>query len=481
MFEEALTYDDVLLVPHKSEILPKDVNLSTQLTSNITLSIPLISADMDTVTESRMAIAMAREGGIGIIHKNMPPGDQALEVGIVKRTESGVISKPVTVEKNERISAVFEIMKNKGISGIPVVEKSMLVGIVTKRDLRFEEDMSKIVADVMTEDVITAEVGTTLEEAREMLQEHRIEKLPLVTEKGELAGLITIKDIQNKIDFPYASKDSMGRLRVGASIGVGDEAMNRVELLVEQGLDVAVISTAHGHSKGVIETVERVRAAYPELDIIAGNVVTKEGVAELIAAGATGVKVGVGPGSICTTRVVAGVGVPQLHAVKECVKEADAHKIPIIADGGIRYSGDIVKALAIGASSIMAGGLFAGSLESPGELLHHHGKTYKAYRGMGSEGALEKGSKERYGQSGAKKGKLVPEGVEGQVVYKGSVSDIVYQLVGGIKSGCGYLGAENLNRLQRHATFVRITQASLQESHPHDIFITNEASNYTAR
>lgn len=479
--EPALTYDDVLLVPQKSEILPRDVRLKTQLTKNISINIPLISADMDTVTESRMAIAMAREGGIGIIHKNMSIDSQAVQVEIVKRSESGVISDPITLSEGDLVEKAHDVMDKYGISGIPITrDDGTVAGILTRRDLRFEEDVKKQISEVMTTDVITAPVGTTDAQALEILQKNRIEKLPIVDDDGLLRGLITIKDTQKKLDFPLASKDKYGRLIVGASIGVGDEALERVSVLVEKGLDVAVISTAHGHSKGVLDTVKRVRDQYPDLEIIAGNVVTAEGTQELIDAGATAVKIGVGPGSICTTRVVAGVGMPQLSALKECLKASRDAGVPLIADGGIRYSGDIVKALAIGASTIMAGGLFAGSDEAPGETIYYQGKTYKAYRGMGSEGALNKGSRERYGQKGVKKGKLVPEGVEGQVIYKGDVSQIVFQLVGGIRSGFGYLGAEDVDALQERAVFVPITSASLKESHPHDIFITKEASNYHA-
>lgn len=479
--QPALTYDDVLLVPQKSEILPRDVDLKSQLTKNISVNIPLISADMDTVTESEMAIALAREGGIGIIHKNMSIESQAVQVEIVKRSESGVISDPITLSQESLVEEAHDIMDKYGISGIPITnDDGTVAGILTRRDLRFEEDLKKRIAEVMTTDVVTAPVGTTHDEALKILQKNRIEKLPIVDDSGLLKGLITIKDTQKKLDHPLASKDSMGRLLVGASIGVGDEALERLDALVAKGLDVAVISTAHGHSKGVLETVRRVREAHPDLEIIAGNVVTAQGTRELIDAGATAVKVGVGPGSICTTRVVAGVGMPQLSAIEECVSEAKKDAIPVIADGGIRYSGDIVKAIAVGASSIMAGGLFAGSDEAPGEMIYYQGKAYKSYRGMGSEGALSKGSRERYGQKDVKKGKLVPEGVEGQVIYKGSVSQIIFQLIGGIRSGFGYIGAPDVEALQEKAVFVPITAASLKESHPHDIFITKEASNYHA-
>ncbi len=477
-FRVCLTFDDVLLVPQKSEVLPRDVDVSTDLGAGIKLSLPFISADMDTVTESRMAIAMAREGGLGIIHKNLSPEKQAEEVETVKRSENGVISDPITVTSDTLISKALEIMSRFRISGIPITDDgNKLVGIITNRDLRFVTDTSLQVKALMTKDnLITAEEGTTLEQAKSILHRHRIEKLPIVNEEGELKGLITIKDIGKVMDYPYASRDKQGRLRVGASVGVGRGALERTERLVDIGIDIIAVSAAHGHSKGVIETVENIRKHFPDLPIIAGNVVTAEGTFELIQAGASCIKVGLGPGSICTTRIVTGVGMPQLTAIMDCAEEADKYDIPIMADGGIKYSGDIVKALAGGASTVMIGGLFAGTDEAPGAVEYYQGRTYKSYRGMGSLSALQEGSRQRYAQEGV--AKLVPEGVEGRVLFKGPLINVIEQLIGGVKSGMGYCGAHHLGELREKAQFVTISYAGLLESHVHDIDITREAPNY---
>ncbi|MEO2065707.1 MAG: IMP dehydrogenase [Desulfurobacteriaceae bacterium] len=478
--KEALTFDDVLLVPNYSEVLPTQVDVRTKLTKRITLNIPIMSAAMDTVTESELAIAIAREGGIGIIHKNMTIEEQAEEVDRVKRSESGMIVKPVTVKPEQTIAEAEALMRKYKISGLPVVDdEGKLVGIITNRDIRFVKDFSKKISEVMTrENLKTVPVGTTLEEAKEILHKYKIEKLPVVDEKGYLKGLITIKDIEKREKYPNACKDELGRLMVGAAIGVGDEALRRAEALIEAGVDVIVIDTAHGHSKGVIQMVEKIKGLYPDVDVIAGNVATPEGTEALIKAGADAVKVGIGPGSICTTRVVAGVGVPQLTAVAQCAEVADKYDISIIADGGIKFSGDIAKAIGAGARVVMIGSLFAGTKESPGELILYQGRSYKVYRGMGSLGAMKKGSKDRYFQSDVEEKKLVPEGIEGMVPYRGPLADTIHQLVGGLRAGMGYCGAANIEEMRKKARFVKITSAGLKESHVHDVIITKEAPNY---
>lgn len=478
ILKQAYTFDDVLLIPNKSEVLPKEVSLKTNLTKKIKLNIPLMSAGMDTVTESKMAIAMAREGGIGIVHKNMSIDAQAAEVDTVKRQENGVITNPFYLAPNNKIQDALDLMKKYRISGIPVTSEGKLVGIITNRDIVYETDYSKEIKEVMTsKNLVTAPEGTSIEEAKEILQKHKIEKLPLVDKDNNLIGLITIKDIQKTIKHPNAAKDERGRLLCGAAIGITADMMDRVDALVKVGVDVVVLDTAHGHSKGVIEGVKRVKEKYPELQVIAGNVATPEAVEDLIKAGADCVKVGIGPGSICTTRVVAGVGVPQLTAVMDCAEVGRKYGIPVIADGGLKYSGDLVKALAAGASVCMMGSLFAGCEESPGELEIYQGRSYKVYRGMGSLAAMASGSKDRYFQEGNKK--LVPEGVEGRVPFKGAVSETIYQLLGGIKSGMGYLGSKDLDTLYETARFVVQSSAGLRESHPHDINITKEAPNYS--
>ncbi len=479
--KEGLTFDDVLLVPAKSEVLPNQVDVSVRLTEKIQLNIPLISAGMDTVTEADMAIAMARQGGLGIIHKNMSIEEQAEQVDKVKRSESGVIDDPFFLTPSHKVADAEYLMGKYRISGVPIVndtEDRKLVGILTNRDLRFIQDYSIVISDVMTkENLVTAPVGTTLAEAEKILQKHKIEKLPLVNGDGTLKGLITIKDIEKVIEFPNSAKDQQGRLLVGAAVGVTKDALQRVELLVKANVDVIVIDTAHGHSKGVIEKVKEIRSRFPELAIIAGNVATGEATKELIEAGADIVKVGIGPGSICTTRVVAGVGVPQLTAVYDCASVAREYGVPIIADGGIKYSGDIVKALAAGGHVVMLGSMFAGVQESPGETEIFQGRQFKVYRGMGSVGAMERGSKDRYFQEGNKK--LVPEGIEGRVPYKGPLADTVHQLIGGIRAGMGYCGTATLNELRDNAQFIRMSGAGLRESHPHDVHITKEAPNYS--
>jgi len=476
--KEALTFDDVLLVPAYSEILPKDVDVSTYLTPRIRLNIPILSAAMDTVTEARTAISLAREGGIGIIHRNMSIEKQALEVEKVKKSESGMIIDPVTVEPEEKIYKVLEIMQEYRISGVPVVKGKKLVGIVTNRDLRFETDLEKSVENVMTKkNLITVRPGITLEQAKEILHKHRIEKLLVVDEDGNLCGLITIKDIMKLKKYPNACKDKLGRLRVGAAIGVGTDWEKRVDALVKANVDVVVIDVAHGHSKRVIETLKAIKENFPNMQVIAGNVATEEGTESLIKAGADAVKVGVGPGSICTTRVVAGVGVPQLTAIMDAVKAAKKYNIPIIADGGIKFSGDITKAIAAGANAVMIGSLFAGTEESPGETILYQGRTYKLYRGMGSLGAMKEGFTDRYMQS-LEREKFVPEGIEGRVPYRGPLAGIIYQLIGGLRAGMGYLGCQNIKELQTKAKFVKITLAGLRESHVHDVAIVKEAPNY---
>lgn len=478
ILKQAYTFDDVLLVPNKSEVLPKDVTLATNLTKKIKLNIPLMSASMDTVTESKMAIAVAREGGIGIIHKNMSIEQQAMEVDKVKRQENGVITDPFYLSPDNTIAEAMDLMSKYRISGVPITVDGKLVGIITNRDIVFEQNFNRKISELMTKDnLITAPENTTLEEAKSILKQHKIEKLPLVDEHNNLRGLITIKDIEKAIRFPNAAKDSRGRLLCGAALGVTKDMMERAAALVAVGVDVITIDTAHGHSKGVIDAVRQVKEKYPELQIIAGNIATAEAAKELIEAGADCVKVGIGPGSICTTRVVAGVGVPQLTAVMDCVEAAEKYGIPVIADGGIKYSGDIVKALAAGASVAMMGSLFAGCEEAPGDLEIYQGRSYKVYRGMGSLSAMACGSKDRYFQEGNKK--LVPEGIEGRLPYKGYVSDTIFQMVGGIRSGMGYLGARTLRDLYENATFVVQTASGLRESHPHDIVMTKEAPNYS--
>jgi len=479
--KEGLTFDDVLLVPAKSDVLPREVSVKTVLSESLQLNIPLISAGMDTVTEADMAIAMARQGGLGVIHKNMSIEHQAEQVDKVKRSESGVISDPFFLTPDHQVYDAEHLMGKYRISGVPIVnnlEEQKLVGIITNRDMRFIQDYSIKISDVMTkEKLITAPVGTTLEEAEKILQKYKIEKLPLVDNNGVLQGLITIKDIEKVIEFPNSAKDKQGRLLVGAAVGVTADAVLRIDALVKANVDVIVLDTAHGHSQGVIEKVKEVRAKYPTLNIIAGNVATAEATRALIEAGANVIKVGIGPGSICTTRVVAGVGVPQLTAVYDCATEARKHGIPVIADGGIKYSGDMVKALAAGAHVVMLGSMFAGVAESPGETEIYQGRQFKVYRGMGSVGAMEKGSKDRYFQEGNKK--LVPEGIEGRVPYKGPLADTVHQLVGGLRAGMGYCGANDLEFLRENAQFIRMSGAGLRESHPHHVQITKEAPNYS--
>jgi len=476
--EYGLTFDDILLLPARSDVLPKDVDLTTYLSRHIKLNIPLVSAAMDTVTEANLAIAIAREGGIGIIHRAMSPERQAKEVDKVKKSESGMIIDPVTVDPDAPISEVEKLMATYKISGIPVTKNGRLIGIITNRDMRFETDMTKKVKDVMTKDrLITAPVGTTLEEAKEILHKYKIEKLPIVDKDFNLKGLITIKDIEKRKKYPNACKDKHGRLMVGASVGVGEEAIYRAELLQKAGADVIVIDTAHGHSKAVIETLKKLKKKL-DIDIIAGNVATEEGAIDLIKAGADAIKVGIGPGSICTTRIVAGAGVPQITAIMNCYKIAKRYKVPLIADGGIKYSGDITKALAAGADSVMIGSLFAGTDEAPGEIVLYEGRSYKEYRGMGSLGAMIQGTKDRYGQQDVEPAKLVPEGVEGRVPYKGPLANTIHQLIGGVKSGMGYCGARTLEELRKKARFIQITQAGLRESHVHDVILVKEAPNY---
>ena len=476
---EGLTYDDVLLVPAESDILPADINLTTQLTKKIALKIPLMSAAMDTVTEYRMAIALAREGGIGVIHKNMSIDAQAEQVDMVKRSENGVITNPFSLTAEKTIGEADQLMAKFRISGVPIIdENNTLIGIITNRDMKFEEDMSRIIRDVMTKDnLITSKVGTTLQEAKKILHEHKIEKLPIVDDNGKLRGLITIKDIEKALTYPNSAKDEHGRLLCAAAIGVTSDVMDRAGALIGAGVDVLTLDSAHGHSKNILDCVSRIKERFPEVQLIAGNVATPEGTEALIKAGADCVKVGIGPGSICTTRVVAGIGVPQFTAILECAQMGAKYGIPIIADGGIKYSGDIVKAIAAGASVVMLGSLLAGCEESPGDTEVYQGRQFKVYRGMGSLGAMAKGSKDRYFQEENKK--LVPEGVEGRVPYRGPVYDTIYQMTGGLRSGMGYCGAPNIEHLRTMSRFVRITGAGLKESHPHDIYITKEAPNYT--
>ena len=474
-----LTYDDVVLVPSKSAVLPSEVDLRTQLTRNIQINIPIISSAMDTVTESRLAIAMAREGGLGIIHRVLAPADQAAEVDRVKKSESGMILDPVTISPDQTIRDAHQLMAKYRISGIPVTKQKKLVGILTNRDLRFETRLDLKVSQVMKRDkLVTAPEGTSLEKAREILHEHRIEKLPVVNKQGELKGLITIKDIEKRIKYPNACKDAHGRLRVGAAVGVGQDTEERLMQLKKAGVDLVVVDTAHGHSQAVLETVKMIKRQHPSLELIAGNIATAEAAKDLLKAGVDAVKVGVGPGSICTTRIVSGSGMPQLTAIADCAKVLEGSGVPIVADGGIKFSGDISKALAAGASAVMLGGLLAGTEESPGETVLYQARTYKVYRGMGSIGAMERGGGDRYGQSGRPPQKLVPEGIEGRVPYKGPLSAVIYQLVGGVKSGMGYCGCKTIPDLQKNATFIRQTVAGLRESHVHDVIITKEAPNY---
>ncbi len=483
--KEGLTFDDVLLIPRESNVLPRDVNIETKLSDTLHLKAPFISAGMDTVTEAEMAIAMARQGGFGVIHKNMSIEEQAEQVDRVKRSESGVITNPFFLTPEHQVYDAEHLMSKYKISGVPIVnniEEQKLVGIITNRDLRFIEDYSIQISEVMTsENLITAGVGTTLEEAKVILQKHKIEKLPLVDENYVLKGLITIKDIEKVIEYPNSAKDEQGRLIVGAAVGVTKDSMHRIDKLVEAEVDVIVVDTAHGHSRGVLELVREIRAKYPDLNIIAGNVATAEGTRALIEAGANIVKVGIGPGSICTTRVVAGIGVPQITAIYDCYQEAKKYGVPIIADGGIRYSGDVVKAIAAGAHAVMLGSIFAGTEESPGELEIYQGRQYKVYRGMGSLGAMKAGSGDRYFQGDEDAKKLVPEGIEGRVAYRGPLADTMHQLIGGLRAGMGYCGTPDLESLREDTQFIRITNAGLRESHPHEVQITKEAPNYSLK
>jgi len=475
-----LTFDDVLLIPAYTEVLPKDTDVSTQLTPSIRLDIPLVSAAMDTVTEFRTAISMAREGGIGIIHKNLSIEAQALEVDKVKKSESGMIVEPITIHPEQKLYEALEIMARYHISGVPVVKDDKLVGILTNRDLRFETNLNQQISKVMTKDnLITAPVGTSLDEAKKLLHKNRIEKLLVVDEKNNLKGLITVKDIEKMKKYPKACKDLLGRLRVGAAIGVGPDWLERTEALINAGADVIAIDTAHGYSKEVIKTLREHKRRFPQCELIAGNVATTEAAEALIKAGADAIKVGVGPGSICTTRVIAGVGIPQITAIMNCSKVTEKHGIPLIADGGIKFSGDITKAIAAGANTVMIGSLFAGTEESPGETVLFQGRSYKVYRGMGSLEAMKKGSKDRYFQTEVEnEKKLVPEGIEGRVPYRGSLSSSIYQLVGGVKAGMGYVGCKNINELRKNTTFITITPSGLKESHVHSVIITKEAPNY---
>lgn len=480
-YGEGLTFDDILLVPQKSTVLPKETDVRTRLTRSVFLNIPLMSAGMDTVTESRMAIAMAREGGIGIIHKNNTIEEQAREVDRVKRSEHGVITDPFSLHPHNSIKEAMDLMAHYRISGVPIVdENNVLKGILTNRDIRFETETDKRVDEVMTsENIVTAQQGITMDEALELLKQYKIEKLPLVDDDYKLTGLITIKDIEKTIQHPNSAKDSVGRLLAGAAVGVSPDVMDRIEALVKAKVDVVVIDTAHGHSAGVLETIRKIKARFPDLQLIAGNVATAEGTEALIQAGADCVKIGIGPGSICTTRVVTGIGVPQISAIMAAAEVAKKHDIPIIADGGIKYSGDITKAIAAGADTVMIGSLFAGTEESPGEEELYEGRRFKVYRGMGSIASMRQGSSDRYFQGGAKK--YVPEGVEGRVEFKGPLGEIVYQLIGGLRAGMGYVGAKDIHALQTETHYMKITAASLVENHPHDISITKEAPNYSAR
>jgi len=477
---EGLTFDDVLIIPGYSEVLPSDVDTSVCLSPRIRLNIPILSAAMDTVTESRLAISLAQEGGIGVIHKNMAISEQARQVDQVKRSESGMISNPITLSPDDPVRAAVDLTAHYKISGVPITNsEGKLVGILTNRDLRFETNFDQPIANVMTSrNLVTGREGTSLEEAQAILGRHRIEKLPIVNEKGELRGLITIKDIEKKRRFPSAAKDQAGRLLASAAIGGGEDSYERAEELVKAGVDLLVVDSAHGHSKIILDTVRYLKNHYPNVCLMAGNIATEDGARALIDAGTDIIKIGIGPGSICTTRVVSGAGVPQITAIQEAARVAHQFSIPVVADGGIKYSGDITKAIAAGASAVMIGSLFAATEEAPGETIYYEGRTFKEYRGMGSLGAMEKGGKERYFQSGVAVGKLVPEGVEGRVPYKGSLSNYIFQLVGGLRAGMGYAGARDIDDLQKKARFVKITEASLRESHPHDIIVTKEAPNY---
>lgn len=475
---EALTFDDVLLVPDHSEVLPKDVEISTNLTRNVRLNIPIISSGMDTVTEARMAIAMAREGGLGIIHKNMSIERQAEEVDKVKRSEHGIIVDPIFLGPDNRLQDAHNLMERYRISGVPITENGRLIGIITNRDLRFETDLSQKISDCMTQEhLITAPVGTSLEEAKKILGKHRIEKLPLIDADGNLKGLITIKDIEKAQKYPNSAKDGKGRLLAAAAVGVGADLMDRLDALVAAKVDIIVVDTAHGHSKGVLDAIRKIKHAYPAIELIAGNIATAQATAALVDAGVDAVKVGMGPGSICTTRVIAGIGVPQITAIYNCSQAAKPFGIPVIADGGIKYSGDITKAIAAGGNVVMIGSLLAGTEESPGETVIFQGRSFKEYRGMGSLSAMALGSKDRYFQENAEK--LVPEGIEGRVPFKGAVADTIYQLLGGLRAGMGYCGVKNIDELMSKTHFIRVTSAGLKESHPHDVTITKESPNYS--
>jgi IMP dehydrogenase len=476
---DALTFDDVLIVPMKSDVVPTEVNTSTRLTRRVELNVPILSAAMDTVTESRLAIALAQQGGLGIIHKNLSIERQAAEVDKVKRSESGMIVDPITMSPDQKIEDAVQLMKHYKISGVPITQNGRLVGILTNRDLRFETRFQLPIREVMTkENLVTVPVGTTLEEAQRILHKHRIEKLLVVDENRNLKGLITVKDITKKIKYPLSAKDAQGRLRAGAAIGASGDFLERAQELVRMKVDVIAVDTAHGHSSRVLEAVKAVKRQFPDLDLIVGNIAVEDAARDLIGAGADAIKVGMGPGSICTTRVVSGAGMPQITAIMNCAKTARAANVPLIADGGIKFSGDIAKALAAGADAVMIGSLFAGTDESPGETILYQGRTFKSYRGMGSLGAMQEGSRDRYGQDHEMPGKLVPEGVEGRVPYKGPVSAMVTQLVGGLRSGMGYCGAKTISELQTRTRFIKITEASLRESHVHDVFITKESPNY---
>ncbi len=479
-FKEALTFDDVLLAPSRSDVIPSEVDIATRITRNIPLNIPLLSAAMDTVTDSRMAVALAQQGGMGFIHKNMPVETHADEVDKVKRSESGMIVNPITMSPDQKIHEAMEVMKKYKISGLPITLKGRLVGILTNRDLRFETRLDLKISDLMTKDnLITVPVGTTLEKAKSILHRHRVEKLPVVDDKYRLKGLITVKDIQKKIAYPNACKDHLGRLRVGAAVGATGDYSERAAALVKAGVDVLAVDTAHGHSTRVIAAVKHLKRRFPDVDVVAGNVATREGALELIRAGADAVKVGMGPGSICTTRVVTGAGVPQITAILECAKAARRYRIPVIADGGIKYSGDITKAIAAGADCVMVGSLFAGTDESPGETILYQNRSYKVYRGMGSLEAMKAGSRDRYAQEGTFfEGKLVPEGIEGMVPYKGSIEIMIPQLTGGLRAGMGYCGCRSIYQLKTKAQFIRVTSFGLKESHVHDVLVTKEAPNY---
>lgn len=479
IIQDAITFDDVLLIPSYSEILPSQVSLKTRLTDNIQLNIPLVSAAMDTVSEYKLAISLAREGGLAFIHKNMPIKEQANQVDAVKRSENGMITDPITLTRHHLLRDAEELMRHYRISGLPVIkEDNTLVGIITNRDIRYQTDMEQKVEDVMTkENLITSDINTDLHKAKDILLKNRVEKLPIVDDNYRLIGLITIKDIDNLTEFPNSCKDGQGRLRVGAGIGVGQDSLERIQALVDKGVDIVALDSAHGHSKGVIEKVKEVRNAFPELDIVGGNIVTATAAKDLIDAGANVLKVGVGPGSICTTRVVAGVGVPQLSAIYDVAQYAATKNVSVIGDGGIKLSGDIVKAIASGANCVMLGSLFAGTEEAPGEEVIYQGRKFKTYQGMGSLSAMKRGSKDRYFQADAKK--LVPEGIEGRVPYKGSLSEVVYQLCGGLRAGMGYCGTPDIDSLIKNGKFVKITNAGLNESHPHDVIITKEAPNYS--